>query len=472
MIDHVPPNDAAAEQAILGAVMLDNRVLSRIGGGIRDEDFYYESNRRIYQAMQQLKNKMTPIDPVTLGTHLRDSGMLESIGGAMAINKLVDDIATVANVEHYAKIVSNKAVVRKMLYAAKEIVANAYIGTMDFDEYIAQSRTAIVKAAASSIRKEGGPRRIDEDLKDAIRDIMEGKEPPGLVKTGINNIDLTVGGLFAGLLTVLAARPAMGKSCLALNVGINVALSGKKVLVITLEDTRYFLTLRLLSRFADVDLQALTLRSVHPDSYPRLIQGVTKLSGLPFWVDDTSGMSVDQIRTLVHAHKEEHGLDLLIVDHILEIGADAENETARVSKVAAGSRDLVKELNIPGLYLHQLNREVEKRPGKRPVLADLKQAGKVEEVARSGWMLYRPAYYEDDEDDTRRDVQLIVAKSSHGKTGNIRLWGDLSRMHMRGWDRETDGMFPGLDPDSGGFGVDSANQKPWTPVAASHQEDY
>jgi len=418
----VPPHSVEAERAVLGSIILDNRAISRVRGIMLEEDFYYESHRRIYRSMIALKAKGEPIDPVTLGTNLLDSGELERVGGALALNDLLDGVATVANIEHYAKQISNKAIIRRMMYAAQEIVAAGYAGQVDFDEFINSSRSSIVRAAAGAVDISSGARKIDEDLKEAWKQITENNEPDGLIKTGIAAIDRTTGGLFPGLLTVLAARPAMGKSCVGLNIGINVAKQRKKVMLITMEDTRYFVVLRLLARFSDIDLQKLTLRTVIPNDYPRVLQGVTGLSSLPFWVDDTSSLSIDQIKTRVAMHHEEHGLDLLVIDHLLEIDAEAENETQKVSKAAAGARDIAKDLGIPVLLLHQLNRGVESRSDKRPMLSDLKQAGKVEEVCRQAWFLYRPGYYTAEEEE-RRDLQLIVAKSNHGKTGTVKLWG-------------------------------------------------
>lgn len=470
-MNKVPPHDAQAERALLGSTLMDNKVLLRVGGIVQPEDFYYEQHRRIFAAMRALASARTPIDPVTLGTRLLESGELDKIGGAMAINDLLDGTATAANAEHYAQKIAEKAVVRRLLYAASEVVATAYSGYEDFNAFVAAARESIVKAAVATQDTANAPRKIDEDLKEAWRNITEGREMEGVIKTGIDTVDRTTGGLFPGLLTVLAGRPSMGKSCVGLNIAINVAKQGKKVLLLTMEDTRYFVVLRLLARFADIDLQRLTLSMAGREDYPSILNAITKLTDLPFWVDDTSGLTVDQIRSRVAAHREEHGLDLLVVDHLLEIDADAENETLKVSKAAAGARDIAKELYIPVLLLHQLNRGVEQRSDKRPMLSDLKQTGKVEEVARQVWFLFRPAYYDGDGDESRRDIQMIIAKSNHGRTGVAKLWGDLSRMYVRGWSRDVDGAFPEIDVMDDPA-ESSGSDKPWTPVSASHLDDY
>jgi replicative DNA helicase len=242
------------------------------------------------------------------------------------------------------------------------------------------------------------------------------------------------------------------------------------VLLITMEDTRYFVVLRLLARFADIDLTQLTLRTVKTDSYHRLVDAINVLSGLPFDVLDASSLSTDQIRAVTSTYKEQYGLDLLIVDHLLETEEEAENETQRVTKAAKGYRDIAKDEHIPVLLLHQLNRAVEMRSDKRPILSDLKQAGKVEEAARVVWFLYRGGYYAGGEaEDHRRDAELIVAKSSHGPTGTVKLWQLLSRMSFRGWDRSTDGPFPELDQDYQSTGTEDG--QPWTPAAAAAKKE-
>jgi replicative DNA helicase len=236
------------------------------------------------------------------------------------------------------------------------------------------------------------------------------------------------------MVTVIAGRPGMGKSAFLLNVGFNAAKAGRRVLFFSLEDTRFVAALRLLARLADMDLQALTLRRVREDHWRRLTDGAAAAYGLPLWVEDTAGLTTQQMHRIAAAHQAKHGLDLVIVDHLDEAGDNTgENETANTSARARGLRNLAKNLHVPMLLAHQLNRDLEKRADKRPQLSDLRQSGVVEAVARAVWFLYRPFVYSGDTNE-EHVLELIVAKTNHGRPGTIRLWCDMSRMFMRGHD--------------------------------------
>ena len=416
-----------AEQAVLGAILLNDQALRVSSQIVSVEHFYHPAHKLIYQAMVDVHETGEPIDPVTVGGLLKDRGQLVAAGGAMLFTKLTDSVATVANVETYARIVQSKAAVRRMLDVARQIVADGYKRIDNVEEYLANARTSIT-AAASGVYTDTGPILLSDGMDRIIDDVVAGEYPPGLVKTGIGDLDLVTGGLWPGLMTILAGRPAMGKSAAALNMGINAALQGRKVLYVTLEDVHYFVVLRSLARFADMDYQQLVLRDIESAEGDTLRQAGKRIDGLPFWVSDASSLSSARIRQLAAAHANLHGLDLLIVDHLAEVDEEGENETAMVTHAAQAFRDCAKELNIPALVVHQLNRNVEHRGDKRPTLSDLRQSGGVEQVARSVWFSYRPHYYNEDAD--AHEFQLIVAKANHGRTGTVKLWCDLSRMYI------------------------------------------
>lgn len=436
----VPPYDSAAERACLGAVLLNNAALPIIRSVLEGpSEFYVEANRRVYTAMLSLAAKGEAIDHVTLGSALIQSGDLEKIGGALALDGFTEEVATVANVEHYARIVYNHAAVRRMIYAAQQVMAEGFGQPSDVAEYLAEARKAITTASAT--RGKGGPVRISENLATLFAELESGKMPPGLVRTGIDNIDDLTGGLWPGLLHVIGARPSMGKSALCLNIVTNCALQGRPALYIPTEDATRYIQLRELARFGDIDLNDLMLRTIHQEDWRKLVSAAEKIHEIPLWVDDSPGLSSERIAQIAALHKQVHGLDLLVVDHLGELGDKGESQTAIIEAAAKGLRDIAKELDIPVLLATQLNREVERRPDKRPTLHDLRQSGAVEQIARVVWFMYRRGYYEQGcEDDP--DTQLIVAKATHGKTGTIRLWSDLSRMFIRGWNLETDGPFP------------------------------
>jgi len=448
MEGRIPPYDAEAEQACLGAVLLNNDALPIVRTILRGpEDFYLEANRIIFAAMTELTRKGSAVDAVTLGGLLKENGDLEKCGGPMVMSKLTDSVATVANVGHYAKIVRDRASVRRMIFAAQQIVADGFGRRIeDVPTYLADARKAITVASATDAGD--GPVQLKDDLHRVFSEIESGKMPGGLVGTGIDVIDELTGGLWPGLLTIIGARPSMGKSALCLNIVTNCALQGRPALYVPTEDAREYVVMRELARFGNVDLNDLMLRSVHDSDWKGLIDGMNKLHDLPLWVDDTPGLSSDRIAQIAALHKQVHGLDLLVVDHLGELTDDGDNQTQSVENAAKGLRDIAKELQIPVLLACQLNRQVENRKDKRPTLYDLRQSGAIEQIARVVWFMYRRGYYRQGcEDDP--DTQLIVAKATHGKTGTIRLWADMARMYLRGWDTSTDGVFP--DEDSSGY---------------------
>lgn len=441
MEGRIPPYDKQAEAACLGAVLLNNDALSIIRNIITGaEDFYVEANRRIFQAMLRLISTGSAIDHVTLGHALTEAGDLKKIGGAMALDGLTESVATIANVDHYARITRDHAAARRMIYAAQQIVADGFSSSFEnVRDYLAESRKAVT--TASAIDGGDGPVKVGNDLPAIFDELESGKMPAGLVRTGIGTVDDLTGGLWPGLLHVCGARPGMGKSALCLNIGTNAALAGRPTLYVPTEDARRYVVLRELARFSDVDLNDLMLRSVHADDWSKLVKGANQISNLPLWIDDTPGLSSERIAQVAALHKQVHGLDLLIVDHLGELCDKGDNQTNIIENAAKGLRDIAKELDIPVLLATQLNREVERRQDKRPTLHDLRQSGAIEQIARVVWFMYRRGYYRQGcEDDP--DTQLIVAKATHGKTGTIRLWSDLSRMFIRGWEIDSDGPFP------------------------------
>jgi replicative DNA helicase len=446
IIDRAPPNDTVAEAAILGAVLIDNAQLARLVPLLRDEDFYTNAHRAIWQAMVAISTSGGVIDHLTLAAALREAGTFEQVGGALKLSELTNGIAAASGATAWASIVRDAAVARRVIYAAQEIVARGFASRGDVVTFAADARAAIVEACEGAQRSTTLPATLDVDMGQVWNDVTTNVEPEGLIKTGISSLDRIAGGLWPGMLTIVAGRPGMGKSAVGQNIATSAALAGKRVLFLTLEDIRYFVAVRQLARFAKLDNTRIAIRSIVDAEQSQLLHGYNAACGLPLWVDDTPAMRVQDIRAKVLAHRDAHGLDLLVIDHLLEIEAEGESETAIVSRAARGVRDLVKELHIPGVLLHQLNRQVEQRAGKIPTLADLKQSGRVEEVARAVWFLYRPGYYEPDGED-RKDVQCIIAKANHGRTGMARLWADLSTMYVRGWEL-SDGDFPGARPES------------------------
>jgi replicative DNA helicase len=436
----VPPYSAEAERAVLGAVLLDNGALARaqalMGGG----DFYLEIHRLIWAAMERLLQGGTAVDAVSLGQSLREMGKWDQVGGTTTLAQLTDAVVSAINVEHHAAIVARAAARRAVIFAAQEIAARGYAtADDDTDNYLADAEAAMLGAARLRSTAGAGPRLISEELPEALRALREGI-PKEVVPTGLPAYDRFYGGLWPGLVHVIGGRPAMGKSCLALNLATNAARGGRKVLYICLEDTRRQTVLRLLARFAGQSLRTLSLGRLADDRWDAVLGATSVIQDLPLWVDDTAGMTSAAIARVARRHQATVGLDLLIVDHIGDVADTGKSDTEIQSRAAVVLRDVIKVLNVPGILLVQLNRGVESRPDKRPKESDLRQSGVLEQVARFILFPYRGGYYSGEHG--RRDLELIVAKATNFPVSTQRCWVDLSQMYVRDWE-PADGAWTG-----------------------------
>jgi replicative DNA helicase len=445
----VPPYSNEAERAVLGSILLNNQSMSVVASSLTPEHFYVEAHRRLYSAMITVRSAGSAIDAVTVGTYMQQSGDLEKVGGPMVFEGLTQFVATVANVEHYANIVSSLHAIRSMIYAAQQIVSDGFSGVSveEVSSYLSNSRKAITEAA-KGICLGNGPQHIDDTLHEIYKELESNEEPEGLIKTGIREVDESLGGLWPSLMTIIAGRPGMGKTALALNILMNAAFSGKKVLYITMEDTRQYLVRRLLARYADIDLNDIMLRRIKTkEQWSRLAEASSRLSGKkPVWIMDGGRLTSEQAIQIAASHQAEHGLDLVFIDHLGKVSDDTvESETLRIGMASRNISDGALELGVPVVLLSQLSRKVEERADKRPMLSDLRQSGEIEADARCVLFPFRPGYYVPG-DEMNPAMQLIAAKVTHGRPGTMKLHGDMSRMYIRSWEYE-DGIFPGESID-------------------------
>lgn len=442
--------DAELEHSVLGALLMYQDMLPVVALRMKPEDIGIHKNRIIYDAMMELSRREETIHHSNLYSLIVDMGKEQIVGGTIGISSLGDGSALRANVESSARKIHKLAKVRKIALAGMELISGAEDArSTGLDKFIS-SAPGIVMDAVEEDDGEKQAKMIHDGVIELFK-VAEKNEPPkGLRKTGISNLDLVSGGLWPGLLTVLAARPAMGKSAVGLNIAINVAMqikgdikSGEKkngsVLFFSLEDTFESTVRRAVARSTKIDLAMFNMQGITQNHFPQLIESIRIYDGVPLAVIDSGGMTADDIRMCSIQHKLGHGLDLIVVDHVLEIDGPGKDETEIASRVVRRLRDLAKELGVPVLALAQLNRKVEDRRERRPVLSDLKQTGRIEEVARAVWLLYRDGYYTKDE--SSRDLELNIAKNTHGKTGLVHLWADMSTMTVRDWG-EKDGEFP------------------------------
>jgi len=435
---NAPPHDPDLEACIIQSVFQDPGLLPIITAVLTPEDFHFPSHYEYWRAILGVSTQGLPIDEKFVVAHLKTTGRYERAGGAKAYADITLATANTQHAESYAAQVRRYAVTRRIQQAAQRVLAAGYAEDLDHDAYANDSRSDVGSACDGAVVERSAPRKLDAQFTKIYADIESGTDPEGMVSTGIPAIDVGIGGLWPGLVHLIAARPSMGKSCLGLNIATNAALAGKNVLMFSMEDIAYFLAIRQLGRFSDVDTQLITQRKVPQGDFKKILHGITKCSGIPLWVDDSGSLSTAQIRAKVLRHRDKEGLDLLVIDHLAEITERGEGETQIVSRAMQGVRDMTKELGVPCLLLHQLNRKVEDRVSKLPMLSDLKQSGKVEEAARMVGFMCRPGYYSGDE--SRHELQFYVAKANHGRAGIVKLWCDLSRMYIRGWE-DADGEF-------------------------------
>ncbi len=423
MIIDIPelPHDLDAERAVLGCVLLNNEALGRIGS-LQVGDLYAPAHRRVLEIMRLLHSKGDPIDPVTVGTVARDrADGLDSIGGTAIFDRLSAVGATTGAVESYARTVRELSARRTCIQTCVECARDG-VSASDAGLYLSSVSERIGGVVGVLTRSD--IKTLDDVCSEVWEEIENGGQG-ATVKTGIGDLDFIAGGMPRGLVTILAGRPGMGKSAVLVNVAVNVARDGGRVLVTSLEDTRLFLGKRIVSRATGIKYGAYIHHQIRPDQHSAVIDSLTDLRGLPLYIDDKAGQTPGDIRQTATSLKLDGGLDLLIIDHLGELGDD-DRAYASVSKAARQLRDIAKDLDIPVLLASQLNRKVEDRPDKRPMISDLRDSGKIEEIARNIWLLYRPAYY--DETASENELEILIAKATHGRTGKCTPHIDLSRM--------------------------------------------
>jgi replicative DNA helicase len=427
------PHNPEAERAVLGSIFLDNSTLALLQGRILSEHFYTEAHRILYEAMLAVAATGAPVDAVTVGNELLRQDKLRLIGGPMLLGEVVESVATLENVEYYARIVVELAAVRRTVAAAMEIAGRGRGKDVEPEVFLREAEEEILLAVRVDAGAHG-PVPISSSLGEAFNSLASEKPPEGLVPSGLDVYDRAAGGFWPGLLHIVAGRPGMGKTALMLNCAINAALAGLRPLVFSLEDTSYFVNLRLIARFADIDLQRLTMRVIRGDDIRRILDAINKLNALPLYIDDTPGLTSVEIRQRALRHRAKHGLDIIFVDHLGCLGDPGKSLFDQTTSAVKGLALLAKTLGVPVVCTCQLNRDVEHRADHRPVLADLRQSGEIEQAARVVLFPLRPGYYDEDAGEDDHRMTLIVAKQNHGKIGDLPLWCEMSRMYIRGAD--------------------------------------
>lgn len=418
------PANIDAERAVLGAILLNDQTFAQAVEIVSAQDFYYPPNRTIFQTMYDLTSSMKRIDLVTLQDELIKKQALESIGGAVYLVSLQEDIPSVGLVEQHARIIKEKSILRELITSATQIIRTCY----DQQE---NEITSIVDAAEQVIFEVTNRRspqsfiQLDIWLKRAFKHLSEVKTHSGGitgVPSGFTQFDTLSCGLQKGDLIILAARPSVGKTALALNMGLNGALAGFAVGVFSLEMSAEQLILRVLSSEAGVPHQKIRNATISSNEWIDLTNVAAKLADLRFFIDDSAGLSIVDLRSRARKIKAEHNIDLLIVDYLqlLHSNRQHENRHQEVSEISRSLKLLAKELNIPIVALSQLSRAVEARIDKRPMMSDLRESGALEQDADVVLFLYRDLLY-NPETENPNLAELIIGKQRNGPTGTVFL---------------------------------------------------
>ena len=416
-----------AEQSILGGILLHNQAINQVLEILSLDDFYNEAHRKIFAAILDLSERNEPSDLITLSNALKDKKQLDQIGGLAYLSSLVDNVSSAANIAYYSKIVKQKAILRRLIGTATEILDKSYGSGSDIDSVLDEAEHAIFEIAQSKIRPAFYPLKeiIKENFK-TIEKLYEKKELITGVASGFEKLDELTAGLQKSDLIVIAGRPSMGKTAFALNIAQHAAIQeGVPVAIFSLEMAKEQLAMRLLSSEARVDSQRLRKGFLGETDWPKLTTAAGSLSDALIFIDDTPAITALEMKAKARRLKAEHGLGLLILDYLqLMRGSDSTRDSREqeISEISRSLKALAKELSIPVIALSQLNRKVEDRTNRRPQMADLRESGAIEQDADVIIFLYRDEVYNKSEDNPEKGIaEVIIGKQRNGPVGTIKV---------------------------------------------------
>jgi replicative DNA helicase len=424
-LDRSLPHSLDAERSVLGAILLENNALHQAQQLLGDDDFYRDDHRRIYRAMGHLSERSAVIDLVTVKEELDRRGELQAAGGVSYISSLVDGVPKSANIEHYARIVKEKATLRGLISSAHQIISSAMTAEDETGDILDAAERSILRIAENRLRTGFVPLRLvaDESLK-VIERLSERRELVTGLATGIERFDELTSGLQRGDLVVVAGRPSMGKTALALNIAQHAAVKDhRKVGVFSLEMTKEQLFLRLLCAQAKVDAHRLRTGTLSKADWTKLTLAFAQLAEAPIFIDDTAALGILEMRAKARRLKLEKGLDLIVVDYLQLVRGRAryENRTQEISDISRSLKALAKELDVPLIAISQLSRAPETRGGDhRPQLSDLRESGAIEQDADLVAFIFREEVYRPDEENRGR-ATLIIGKQRNGPIGDVDL---------------------------------------------------
>lgn len=438
-LQKLPPQNIEAEQMVLGAILIENSAIETVSDILTSEDFYKESHRRIFAAMLEMAERKEPIDLITLTEELRRGGQLEKLGGAAYLSNLVSLVPTAANVKHHARIVHDKSVLRQLIRASTDIITNSYDDSPEalrISEIIDRAQQEILRISDQKmVEPFTAVKDVVRSSYETIMQLYERKEMVTGLPTGFTDLDKMTSGLQPGDLIIVAGRPSMGKTAFCLNVAAYASIEEQKtVAIFSLEMAKEQLGLRMLCSEARIDAHKLRTGFLAESDWGKLGLAAGRLSEAPIFIDDTGAIGIFEMRSKARRLKADKGLDLLIVDYLqlMRGSGDADSREQEISSISRSLKALAKELRVPVIALSQLNRAVETRgKDKRPMLADLRESGAIEQDADVILFIYRDEVYNKCECPPPPDgvcscgrrgtAEVIIGKQRNGPIGTVHL---------------------------------------------------
>ena len=426
----LPPQAVDLEEAVLGALMIERSAVNEVIDILKPDSFYKDSHQRIFGAIQELFQSSEPIDLLTVTAELRKRGELDLVGGAYYISLLTNKVASSANIQFHARIISQKYILRELIRISSNTIKEAYEETTDVFELLDKSESDLFTVAQGNIRKEYDT--MNQVIKQALENIEAARENvDGIsgVPSGFNDIDRITAGFQPSDMIVLAARPGMGKTAFVLSLARNVAVDFQRpIAVFSLEMSSVQLVNRLISSETGIASEKLRKGTLEEHEYIQLHERIKKLTDAPIYIDDTPALSVFELRAKARRLKQKHQIEMIVIDYLqlMTAGAEKGNREQEISTISRSVKTIAKELNVPIIALSQLSRSVETRGGdKRPLLSDLRESGAIEQDADLVSFIYRPEYYgftEDEEGNpTTGLAEFIIAKHRNGALENVQL---------------------------------------------------
>jgi replicative DNA helicase len=426
----IPPHSLEAESSVLGGLLLDNSAWDRVGDLIQDDDFYRREHKLVFAAIAHLINGSKPADVITVFEHLQSQGRTEEVGGLAYLNSLAQYVPSAANIRRYAEIVRERGILRKLLTASDEIATSAFNPQgRAVDKILDEAEQKIFHIGEEGSRMKQGFQSMDTlvvDLLDRVQEMADNPNDITGVPTGFYDLDRMTSGLQAGDLVVLAARPSMGKTAFAINIAEHVALNeGLPVAVFSMEMGAAQLAVRIVGSIGRIHQGHLRTGKLTDEEWPRLTEAIERLRTISLHIDETPGLTPSELRANSRRLARQCGkLGLIVVDYLQLMsgssGSNGENRATELGEISRGLKTLAKELQCPVIALSQLNRSVEQRTDKRPMMSDLRESGAIEQDADIIMFIYRDEYYNKDSKDPGV-AEIIIGKQRNGPTGTVRL---------------------------------------------------